>query len=343
MSPVELALRAAAIAQIIVLMLLLLRQRQDNTLYLPLALLLLGILGYTFAPITVDSGLRSVWSYPAVTLASAIPLLFWHFCCRVFWDGFALRTWMLVLGILSVLLSLLAFCDYADANRCSGAAERITYTAATAAKFLWTLAAFFVIAREWQGDLVEERRSLRRILVFGIGCYIFAVLVVEIFLPAEAPVALEILNMSLVVAALTTFSVYFLRPQAGNLLTQLQPGEPPPDQVHSPLAEQLIAQMSEQRAYAREGLSIDSLATSLATTPHQLRKIINGELGYRNFNAFINGYRVREVANRMKTTEFAQTPVLTLALDAGFRSMAPFNRAFKDTFGRTPSEYRNDL
>ena len=35
--------------------------------------------------------------------------------------------------------------------------------------------------------------------------------------------------------------------------------------------------------------------------------------------------------------------LLTLALDAGFRSLAPFNRSFKDHFGITPSEYRHKL
>ena len=33
-------------------------------------------------------------------------------------------------------------------------------------------------------------------------------------------------------------------------------------------------------------------------------------------------------------------PVLTIALDAGFSSLGPFNRAFKAETGATPSEYR---
>jgi len=33
-------------------------------------------------------------------------------------------------------------------------------------------------------------------------------------------------------------------------------------------------------------------------------------------------------------------PVLTLALDAGFNSLGPFNRAFKAATGLTPSEFR---
>jgi AraC-like DNA-binding protein len=33
-------------------------------------------------------------------------------------------------------------------------------------------------------------------------------------------------------------------------------------------------------------------------------------------------------------------PVLTIALDAGFSSLGPFNRAFKADTGLTPTEYR---
>ncbi len=33
-------------------------------------------------------------------------------------------------------------------------------------------------------------------------------------------------------------------------------------------------------------------------------------------------------------------PVLTIAMDAGFQSLGPFNRAFKADTGLTPSEYR---
>jgi AraC-like DNA-binding protein len=33
-------------------------------------------------------------------------------------------------------------------------------------------------------------------------------------------------------------------------------------------------------------------------------------------------------------------PILTIALDAGFQSIGPFNRAFKAETGMTPSEFR---
>ena len=39
--------------------------------------------------------------------------------------------------------------------------------------------------------------------------------------------------------------------------------------------------------------------------------------------------------------ETRHLPVLSIVLDMGYRSLSPFNKAFKDIMGMTPSEYRN--
>jgi AraC-like DNA-binding protein len=69
--------------------------------------------------------------------------------------------------------------------------------------------------------------------------------------------------------------------------------------------------------------------------------LVNRHLGYRNFSAFLNGYRIGEAKNRLADPELARTPVLTIALDLGYGSLGPFNRAFKATTEMTPTEYRD--
>lgn len=69
----------------------------------------------------------------------------------------------------------------------------------------------------------------------------------------------------------------------------------------------------------------------------QLRESINQHLGYRNFNDFLNHYRIDEAAQRLLRQDL---PILSIALDAGYGSIGPFNRAFKQLKGFTPSEYR---
>jgi AraC-like DNA-binding protein len=68
--------------------------------------------------------------------------------------------------------------------------------------------------------------------------------------------------------------------------------------------------------------------------------VINQGLGYRNFNDFLHHYRIREACARLQRAEDAHVPVLSIALDVGFGSIGPFNRAFKARVGMTPTAYR---
>ena len=75
---------------------------------------------------------------------------------------------------------------------------------------------------------------------------------------------------------------------------------------------------------------------------HQLRVVINQQLGFENFSRFLNSYRIPAICDKLQQAEHQTTPVLTLALEAGYNSIAPFNRAFKELKGMTPTQYRRD-
>jgi AraC-like DNA-binding protein len=98
--------------------------------------------------------------------------------------------------------------------------------------------------------------------------------------------------------------------------------------------------IDHDKVYREPDLSIASLARKLDIPEYRLRRLINEQLGHRNFSAFINGYRLMEVETALGDPAQADVPILTIALDAGFGSIGPFNRAFKAHTGLTPSEYR---
>jgi AraC-like DNA-binding protein len=95
--------------------------------------------------------------------------------------------------------------------------------------------------------------------------------------------------------------------------------------------------MTEERVYRREGLTLAGLAQLLGVGETTLRAVINQRLGYRNFNDFLHHYRVQEAAARLA---YEDLPILTIALECGYGSIGPFNRAFKERMRMTPSEYR---
>ena len=98
--------------------------------------------------------------------------------------------------------------------------------------------------------------------------------------------------------------------------------------------------MADQRAYAQENLTVASLAQQLKVPEYRLRRAINRSLGHRNFNAYVNEFRLRETQAALRDPTQSHLPILTIALTAGFQSIGPFNRAFKAMTGQTPSEYR---
>jgi len=111
-------------------------------------------------------------------------------------------------------------------------------------------------------------------------------------------------------------------------------------EVEPQLLNRLERLMTVERAYRREGLTIGALAALASLPEYRLRQVINEGLGYRNFNAFLNRYRIEEVKAALADPDQKDVPVLTIAMDAGFQSLGPFNRAFKAETGVTPTEFR---
>jgi AraC-like DNA-binding protein len=116
--------------------------------------------------------------------------------------------------------------------------------------------------------------------------------------------------------------------------------QPAPDPAEDRLADSLQHAMAVEHAYRSEDLSIASLAARLSVPEYRLRRVINQRLGHRNFNAFVNGFRLAETMAALADPSKRGVPVLTIALTAGFQSIGPFNRAFKAATGLTPTEFR---
>jgi AraC-like DNA-binding protein len=108
----------------------------------------------------------------------------------------------------------------------------------------------------------------------------------------------------------------------------------------SPLANRILTALTHDRLYRDPQLTISRLAYVLEAPEHQVRATINAELGHKNFSEFVNSFRLAEVKVALSDPAQAQTPISTIALDAGFGSIASFNRVFRAAFGASPSAFR---
>jgi AraC-like DNA-binding protein len=191
-----------------------------------------------------------------------------------------------------------------------------------------------------RSDLVVSRLKLRYPVLWLTGTYILVKLLSDALLlgtPAkEAAEQVTDVARFLLSAGLVTAS-FRVRPEL------LRPARVDPDlPVLDPrLAEQLRRLVEEEQVFRQEGLTIGLLAQRLGAHEYKVRQLINDQLGFRNFNAFLNHYRVRDAQRLLGDPDGRHRNVAEVAYEVGFRSLGPFNKAFKDATGRTPTEYRS--
>jgi len=105
-----------------------------------------------------------------------------------------------------------------------------------------------------------------------------------------------------------------------------------------PLRDTLLAFMESEKPYLEPELTLADLARRLHTNPVVLSQVINVGLG-RNFNDFVNEYRVEAFKQLVRDPANRHLSYLGLALECGFNSKATFNRAFKKRTGLAPNEF----
>lgn len=111
----------------------------------------------------------------------------------------------------------------------------------------------------------------------------------------------------------------------------------PPDELEIKRRE-LEDFMQNKEPWRDEELSLPQLSAQLQMTPVQLSALVNSGIG-KNFNDFVNEYRVRAVIQRLHEGAGKQFSLLGIAYECGFNSKATFNRAFKKYTGKTPGEF----
>jgi AraC-like DNA-binding protein len=336
-----------AVSQIVLALLLLWSERPLQQQQWFFAAFLVALAGYLLDP--VSSGVVLDVALPALTLF--VPGTFFLFSASLFDDHFDLQPWHFALvGVTSVppLLALLTGAAPGTAT------DTLLRAVPQVLEFPLLAYALFVAVRFWSPDLVEERRQLRLWFSGFSGTYILLLILLrEVVLPdSEVFASLQFVPPAVV---LLMTNLILLRYRAGLWKPAEVPGaidtpaEAPPAEAPAPAPEpradpgllvQLRTLMDDELAYREMGLTLPELARQMEVPAYRLRETINRGLGYRNFNDFLNSYRIREAAARLGDPQQQDTQILVIALDAGFRSLSSFNKAFRAEFQATPTEYR---
>ncbi|MES2584802.1 MAG: AraC family transcriptional regulator [Pseudomonadota bacterium] len=364
---VDVALRGALIALLVVLATVMRRDRPHLAAARVGVAMVLGLCAQVISatPLFEDMVPR-LWQAPWVAVSVANAVLFWVFVQALFDDEFALRP---VHGVAWLLTALLSGLNCAALANSASIVAPVTMGVQRAVPLVFAVMAALAAARHWRNDLVEERRRLRIFVVVTGVVYSLAMLGARLGSPQGRLMGLSAtLDVLALLFIATVLVARLLRLGNSNLFPATTPAAvvhqggtsespsasvpapdttettdnllPPPDPAEERLAQALQHLMTVEHAYRAEDMSLASLAARLKAPEYKLRRLINQRMGYRNFNAFINGLRLDAVQAALRDPARRDLPVLTLALDAGFQSIGPFNRAFKVATGLTPTEFR---
>jgi AraC-like DNA-binding protein len=188
-------------------------------------------------------------------------------------------------------------------------------------------------------DLLLTRLRLRFVVLLGTGVYALAVLLAEAVVTRGSRTegllgAANDIGL-LLLAAVVSLSI--LRVEPGLLRGVDRSPSTGPVAILEKRLERLI---EDEQIFRTEGLTIAAVAERLGEQEYKVRQLVNTRLGFRNFGAFLNHYRVREARTLLADPAQKRLGVAEIAFRLGYSSLGPFNRAFKEIVGRTPTEYR---
>ena len=335
---------------------LLLRDRRQSRGVLSTVWLAVGVTAYVLhsAP-EFPAPPGWVWA-PVVALATGTAVQLWLWAAQRFDDSFRWRFWHGLVWALFASLGLLNCYVCLPLHLAGLGGLRLGLTVAPVGFAALALSAAL---RSWNADLVEDRRRLRVFMVVSAAAYTLLSVGAKLLAAGYAPELLGLVDMLLLSGVVLSIAWRVLGATASGLFSLAAdpvPVVPPMEQisvapevqvqpvvVDEGLTTALLHQIEVARAYRDAELTIGALAERLGVAEYKLRRLINQGLGYRNFNVFLNHYRIEAAKAALRDPSQAAVSILSIAMDCGFQSLGPFNRAFKAMTGCTPSEYRRGL
>lgn len=204
---------------------------------------------------------------------------------------------------------------------------------------------FWVTVKGRADDLNERRRAARYYFISILGFVAIASALTDLFMTGDYSVHLPTAKAMIFLPAILFASWWLLKiePSALSFGMSVPKTKDNLGNKYLELNKRLDKEMRVDKAYLDPKLSMTSLAKRIGIPAYRLREIINTSLGHQNFSVYVNRFRVGAVKEAFADPNDEDTSILTLALNNGFNSLSPFNRAFREIEGITPSEYRRQM
>lgn len=295
-----------------------------------------GIYCIVALPVMVE--LLGGYVVPIKLLGVMSPAFFWLFIQALHNDSFEFKWWMAIPAV--IIAATYLICVPVPALKPASKIIQVGMVAILMAHSIYVVRCCIA------DDLVASRRYFSQRMALLVPLMAAAIMGIEILeaLETQHPLARIVVgSLALALGVTLTTSISSIRK---TLL-------PVPPHNRTNISDETLSaadridlgrlrDLMEEGAFLNPGLSIGELAGQMNVPEHRLRKLINSGLGYRNFAAFLNDHRIDEAKRRLGRPTFAREQITSLAFDLGYASLAPFNRAFRERTGKSPTEFRED-
>lgn len=291
------------------------------------------------------------WLIMGMSIASsAVPGLFWLFTVSFFaskQEGEGIRSLHVLVFAVNMAIAV-TICAQPDKKEQLSAIYLLDFlfSSTLVALALWE------VVKNWRVDLVECRRRMRASMLIVAGLFLFFALYNQlIYSSHNLPIHIAYINAVSISLMALFIGYWVLVVDDNSLLEAINELPEELSQVVEFSEEGLTATdkqwldkldtcMQQEAYYRNNDLTIRSLSEHLLIPEHHLRRLINRQLGYRNFNEYLNRFRITDATARLSDPNLSRLPITTIAIESGFASLTTFNKAFKALKEMTPSEFR---
>ncbi|MEX0963297.1 MAG: helix-turn-helix transcriptional regulator [Pseudohongiellaceae bacterium] len=293
-------------------------------------------------------------SYLQGRIAAATPAVLWLFAHTLFVDDRRVSpvAWLFLIGY-QLARGIAVYS--VQINSTENAVVTVLTVLGLLIAFGLAVDVIIMATRELRHDLLEPRKRIRGPFAAGLGlvmALLVAVLLSPEFMSETGAAGFGQAVVSICWLLIFVFFLSFnllsfrLAPDSQFIVDSAEVDADPKtysqlqlDESDLELMRELDRRMLQEKFFTEPELTIGQLAALLSVQEYKLRVIINRELGYKNFNQFLNHYRIHEACLLLEKKSKHRN-ISIVAQDVGYSSLSTFNHAFKKLKGVTPSEFK---
>jgi AraC-like DNA-binding protein len=339
------AIRLGAAGIFLLLAWLMLRHRRrlglPGHLFAPLAVCVAGfVVGNTPIPAFRPVG----WPGTFAHAVSGFTVIFlWWFSLSCFDSRFRLKGGVMIVGLAWAAIAATDRGLFGDAFANAGLSHGLVLLGfGIVGHLVWRL------LDERHGDLIEQRHEARVLVAVLLGGMLFIDLAADALFGFDwRPLAFSMTQNAMILVFGLWLAGRLLTVRADVLTFGVAEGAAGPQPAAASghghhdeaLHRRLSVLIEEDRVHLDPALTFARFVVLMGAPERTVRTLVNQQLGYDHFRAFLNHHRVKEACRLLEERD-NEAKLIGIALDSGFASLASFNRAFRAIQGRTPSAYR---